>query len=104
MRQNLRDTFTGLPRLEIVGEAKDGLETLHAAHILKPDVITLDIHMPKMSGIEVLQRIQKDGCKVIVLTALVDEIYREKCRELNADYFFDKITEFDQFVNLLKTM
>ena len=104
MRQNLQDIFAGLPGLEIVGEAKDGLETLQAAHSLKPDVLTLDIHMPKMSGLEVLQRIQKGNCKVIVLTALAEDIYRQKCRELRADRFFDKITEFDQFVEFLKTI
>jgi hypothetical protein len=39
-----------------------------------------------------------------VLTKLADGFYRKKCLELKADYFFDKVTEFDQFVDLLKTM
>src|SRR5882672_3673855 len=104
MRKSLHEVFSILPRLEIVGEAKDGVEALQAAHALKPDVITLDIHMPRLSGLEVLQRIQKDKCIVIVLSALADEPYRERCRQLKADHFFDKITEFDQFVELMKTL
>ena len=104
MRKNLQGIFAVLPRLEVVGEAKDGLETLQAIHVLKPDVLTLDIRMPRLSGIQVLQRIQKGNCKVIMLTALADDAYREKCRELRADRFFDKITELDQFVKFLGTM
>lgn len=104
MRKNLRDVFSLFPRLKVVGMAKDGFEALEAVHILKPDVITLDIHMPRLNGLEVLSRIPKSKCLVIVLTALVDEFYRKKCRALRTDYFFDKITEFDRFLELVKTL
>lgn len=104
MRKNLNDIFSIFPQLEVVGLAKDGLEALQAAHDLKPDVITLDIHMPKLNGLEVLRRIKRKDCVVIMLTALTDEFYRTKCRELKANHFFDKITEFDRFLELLKTV
>ena len=104
LRASLRDIFSTLPGMEVVGEAKDGVEALEAIRELRPDVITLDIQMPRMSGVEVLRRIPKDSCQVIMLTAQADDIYLEKCRELNAHHFFDKITEFELFVDLVKVM
>ena len=104
MRASLVDIFSALPGMEVVGEAKDGVEALEAIRELRPDVITLDIQMPRMSGVEVLRRIPKDSCQVIMLTAQADNLYLEKCRELNAHHFFDKITEFELFVDLVKVM
>jgi DNA-binding NarL/FixJ family response regulator len=106
MRQNLADLLSGLPQMEVVGTAGDGIEAVESVHSLKPDVMTLDIHMPRRNGLEVLRiiRKEKNHCVVIVLTKLADDFYRQKCRELKADYFFDKVTEFEQFVELLKQM
>ena len=106
MRGNLTEALSVLPRLEVVGEAQDGLEALQSIRRLKPDIITLDIRVPKLSGLGVLQALRKNRCqsKVIILSAMADEFYREKCRELGAPDFFDKITQFDQFVKLLKTL
>src|SRR5438034_1201514 len=81
MRKSLNDVFSIFPQFEVVGEAKDGLEALQAAHVLRPDVITLDIRMPQLSGLEVLRRINRDSCVVIMLTASSDESYKERCRE-----------------------
>lgn len=106
MRQNLVDLLSDLPQMEVVGTARDGVEAIESVHLLKPDVLILDIHMPRQNGLEVLRTIRKEKnhCTVIVLTKLADEFYREKCRELKADYFFDKLSGFDQFVELLKKM
>lgn len=106
MRQNLTDLVSGLPRLEIVGMARDGVEAIDGVNNLIPDVLILDIHMPRRNGLEVLRKVRADQskCVVIILTKLVDDFYRRKCLELKADYFFDKFTEFDQFVTLLKSM
>lgn len=106
MRQNLVDLFSELPQMEVVGTARDGEEAIESVQLLKPDVLILDIHMPLRNGLDVLRAIRKgkSHCTVIVLTKLADDFYREKCRKLKADYFFDKLNGFDQFVDLLKTM
>jgi DNA-binding NarL/FixJ family response regulator len=105
-RQNLREVCAGLSRLEVVGEAGNGLDTIEAVRNLKPDVLTLDINMPQLNGFDVLRTMQREKheCMVIMLTSSAEEYYKEKCRELSASHFFNKITEFDQFLKLLKTI
>jgi len=91
------------PRLEIVGVAKDGLEAIELIRGLKPDLVTLDIRMPKMSGIEVLKALKAEGLEitVIVLSALTTEEARKKCLELGARHVFDKTLEFEKFTDVL---
>lgn len=54
----------------VVAEAKDGAAALQLADRLRPDLICLDVNMPGLSGIEVLQRLQQilPGAKVVMIT------------------------------------
>jgi DNA-binding response OmpR family regulator len=72
----------------------DGLKVLDAVSDFRPDLILLDIMMPKMDGYEVCQRIradasQKDVC-IIMLTAKGREVEKEKGLALGADYYITK--------------
>ncbi|HVJ91931.1 MAG TPA: response regulator [Labilithrix sp.] len=49
-RRNIADVFANYPEVEVVGKAADGEEALRLASHLKPDVITLDLEMPRMDG------------------------------------------------------
>lgn len=62
--------------LEIIGQASNGLEALKMVEVEKPDVITLDITMPEMNGIECLEGIMKihPDTKVMIITALSDKL------------------------------
>lgn len=106
VRQVLRRLFAGLPQFRIIGEAEDGGAALEAITRWPPDLVILDIHMPRMSGLEVLQALQRQPlpCKIIVLSQHDEESYRHKCMELGAFDFFDKVTGFDRFHRLLKQM
>ncbi len=104
MRKIINDVFTGLSRMEVVGLAGDGVEALEAIQRLQPDLLVMDIQMPRMSGLEVLNRMPKEHCRVIMLSAHADPFYVEKCRELHADHFFDKLTDFHGFVELVSGM
>ena len=102
----LHRLFSALPQFEIVGEAKDGFQALEAIAELHPDVVILDIRMPKFNGLEVLKTLQEQGstCKVLVFSQLGEELYRNKCLQLGAEDFFDKVADFDQFHRALKKM
>jgi len=61
-------------KIEVVGQAKDGVEAMHMAGTLKPDVITLDVEMPKMSGITALKHIMvRHGVPTVMISALTKE-------------------------------
>ena len=55
VRQALTRMLGGAPDIEVVGTAADGEEGLEKARALRPDVVTLDIKMPRMGGLEALQ-------------------------------------------------
>ena len=67
---SLRQYIGDEPSLRIVAEAQDGLVALDALLALKPDVAILDIAMPRLSGIQIVARLRKEGLqtKVIFLT------------------------------------
>jgi two-component system, chemotaxis family, protein-glutamate methylesterase/glutaminase len=104
IRNSMSNLISRLPDVEIVGVAQTGTEALEKIRSLKPDVATLDIRMPEMSGINVLEAIQRDGLvlTVIMLTGLEEAEYRRKCLALGARYFFHKATEFELVVDVLK--
>jgi two-component system chemotaxis response regulator CheB len=59
IRRVLSDTLSGDPGLEVVGTASDGRIALAKIRLLKPDLITLDIEMPVMNGLETLAAVRK---------------------------------------------
>jgi DNA-binding NarL/FixJ family response regulator len=59
VRQGLRTLLEGRPGWEVVGEASDGIEALDKVDTLRPDVMVLDVTMPRMNGLEVCRLIQQ---------------------------------------------
>jgi DNA-binding NarL/FixJ family response regulator len=84
VRQGLRAVLTRDPRIEVVGESADGLETVSLAETLDPDIVIMDITMPHLNGIEATARITKRSPKtgVVILSMHSDETY--VLRALNA--------------------
>jgi|SRR5215472_1758375 len=69
-RDCLKEHLEGHPDLHIAGFASDGLEALQKAEEIQPDLVLLDISLPKLSGIEAARQIRKvnPNCKILFLT------------------------------------
>ena len=104
MRKRLSEMISQVEGVEIVGKAERSQEAIEAIQKLKPNVVILDIKMPGGSGIGVLEHIKKNNTntKVIMFTNYPYPQYRKKCMDLGADYFFDKSTEFEEVVEVLR--
>ena len=74
MRRLLSDLLSSAPEIEIVGTARDGREAVLQAARLKPDVITLDVEMPVVSGLEALPALLAvHETPVVMVSALTQE-------------------------------
>ncbi|HQJ88963.1 MAG TPA: response regulator, partial [Methanoregulaceae archaeon] len=94
MRTVIKDILSHDPEIEVVGTAVDGTDALAKIDSLRPDLVTLDIEMPKMTGIEVLEALatRQDGPRVLMLSSLTtrDAEMTRRAMELGADDFLFK--------------
>ncbi len=83
MRKIISDLITENTEFEVVGTAKNGAEAVGLVKQLKPDVLTLDIEMPIMNGLDALKVIMKESpTPVVMLSTLTEEGARETIRAL----------------------
>jgi two-component system response regulator NreC len=77
LRAGLRALLAGEPDMEVVGEAVDGEDAVIQTERLRPDVVVLDIAMPRLNGLGAIRRIRELGlpCKILVLTMHAEEQY-----------------------------
>src|SRR5499427_10529411 len=69
MRKVLETIITSDPQFQVIGQAKDGREAVALAESLKPDVITMDINMPHMDGLQATAQIMTTNPRPIVIVS-----------------------------------
>ena len=90
-RRNIADVFVGHPEVEVIGKAADGEEALKLVTLLKPDVITLDLEMPRMDGFTFLRILMaKAPTPVIVVSSYSQRENVFKALDLGALDFVPK--------------
>ncbi|MBM7698311.1 protein-glutamate methylesterase/protein-glutamine glutaminase [Kurthia huakuii] len=67
MRKLIGDFFVDVPTIEVIGTARNGQDALEKIKVLKPDVVTLDVEMPKLNGLEALKLIMADCPTPVVM-------------------------------------
>jgi two-component system, NarL family, response regulator LiaR len=75
VREGLRALISSEPGMTIVGEAVDGIEAVLKARSLRPDVVLLDLVMPRKGGIEAIEEIKRDlpETRILVLTSFAED-------------------------------
>ena len=84
--EGLRLRLEKIPEIEVIAEASDGDQAIHLCQTLCPDVLFLDLRLPGLNGIEVVQALQSDVLPMVVFVSAYGE-YALEAFELNAiDY------------------
>ncbi len=91
---------------EVVAEAGDGADAVQQARLIAPDLVVLDISMPKLDGLEVIRRIVdlNLSARILVLTSLEPGLYLKRCMTAGAAGFISKIDDLDDLQRAVKVL
>jgi two-component system, NarL family, response regulator DesR len=90
--------------IDVVGIAADGAEAVRLVHDLAPDVVILDVEMPRATGFEVMETLRAEGTRtrVAVLTGGGSPDDRRRAAELGATAFLSKSQTLDEIVEAVR--
>ncbi len=105
-RKGLRQIIEGTPHLELIGEAGDGESACRLARELRPDVVILDVEMPKRDGFEVAHLIRQEKLRmeIIFLTMYKEEAVFNRAMELDAKGYLLKDNAADDILECIEAV
>lgn len=98
---SLQGAFEKNPALELVGTALNGRQALELAEQLHPDLLLIDLVLPEVDGLTVVQRLQDSGIGVVVLSAFSSNDSNALCAQMNVRYVMRKPIEIDVLLDRL---
>jgi len=106
LRQGIRNVLELEADLQVIGEAGDGEEAVEKVAVLVPDILLLDINMPKMNGLDVVRKVSagQTTTKIIVLTMHDDENYVIEVIKAGAVGYLLKDIEPGMLVKAIRTV
>ena len=106
LREGLRALLAADPNFEIIGEAQDGREAVRCVEKLGPDLLLMDLSMPRMSGMDAIREIKKryPEIKIIALTVHKTEEYLLSTLQAGADGYVLKDATHEELVLAIKNV
>jgi DNA-binding NarL/FixJ family response regulator len=104
VRAGLKGMLAGEPDFDVVGEATDGLETLEFAERLKPDVVLMDLRMPRMDGVHATRHVRDKlpNTRVLILTTYETDADIVKALEAGATGYLLKDTSSEDLFRAIR--
>jgi DNA-binding NarL/FixJ family response regulator len=104
-REGVRLILETAEDISVVGEAADGFEAVRQARLLEPDVVLMDVRMPRLDGLEATRRIlaERSQARVIVLTTFDLDEYVYAAMKAGASGFLLKDLRRDQLIGAIRT-
>ena len=105
-RQGLCAMLNEHPEMEVVGEAEDGTAAIKLTRELKPDLIVMDVDMPKMNGIDAARRIlpEMPDIKLIALSTYLKKAFILEMFKAGASGYILKEQAFDELIQAIETV
>lgn len=105
-RKGLASLLDSQPNIKVIGEASNGLEAIEYAKILHPDLIMMDVNMPKCDGLQATRVIKQilPQTKIVMLTASDDDEYLFEAIKIGAQGYLLKDLELYQLLDLLDSI
>jgi len=106
VREGIRACLSDQPNMNIVGEACDGWEAIEKTHELKPDIVLMDINMPRLNGLEATERLQRElpKIKVLILTVHSSKEYVARMVQSGAHGYVIKDTSPAELVRAIESI
>jgi DNA-binding NarL/FixJ family response regulator len=104
VRTGLRLVLDREPDIEVVAEASDGLAALDAIERFAPDVVLMDVRMPRLDGIEATRRSAGSSSRILVLTTFDEDQYVYEALAAGASGFLLKYAPADELVRAIRVV
>jgi DNA-binding NarL/FixJ family response regulator len=101
----VKEILEAEPHLHVVGEAKDGIQAVTQAEALRPDVIVLNVNMPRMSGFEVARRIRYryPNAAIVILSSHKNGEFIAEARRVGASGYVNKSDAAEELVRAVES-
>ena len=105
VRKRIATLARDIDGVDFVLEADNATRAVDLARAMRPDFVILDLNLPGQSGLEILPLLKAllKAPTVLVLTNHAGEAFARRCQELGADHFFDKSSQFQKAIDMVRS-
>ena len=104
LRESMRSMLESESDLLVVDEAKDGQEAIELCHLHRPDLVIMDVRMPRMNGFEATRLIKEELCetKVLIMSAYDNPWYSTEAMRAGAEGYVLKLAPLKEILEAVR--